>query len=58
VRETFDLARLRLLTPDLLTAYSLLLPATALSVNTGTDTLSTNLWIAVIEPIHVVAAGG
>jgi hypothetical protein len=57
VRETFDLARLRLLTPDLLTAYSLLLP-TALSVNTGTDTLSTNLWIAVIEPIHVVAAGG
>jgi hypothetical protein len=58
VRETFDLARLRLLTPDLLTSYSLLLPATALSVNTGTDTLSTNLWIAVIEPIHVVAAGG
>jgi hypothetical protein len=58
VRETFDLVRLRLLTPDLLTSYSLLLPATALSVNTGTDTLSTNLWIAVIEPIQVVAAGG
>jgi hypothetical protein len=58
VRETFDLARLRLLTPDLLTSYSLLLPANALSVNTGTDTLSTNLWIAVIEPIQVVAAGG
>jgi hypothetical protein len=58
VRETFDLARLRLLTPDLLTSYSLLLPATALSVNTGTDTLSTNLWIAVIEPIQLVAAGG
>lgn len=58
VRETFDLARLRLLTPDLLTSYASLLPATSLSVNTGADTLSTNLWIAVIEPIQLVAAGG
>jgi hypothetical protein len=57
VRETFELAQIRLLTPDLLKAFSLLLPATCLSVNTGGDALSTNLWTAVVSPIQVVAQG-
>jgi hypothetical protein len=58
VRETFELARIRLATPSALGNLSLLLPATSLSVNSAGDTLSTNLWTAVIAPIQVVAARG
>ena len=58
VRETFELARIRLVTPSALGNLSLLLPATSLSVNSAGDTLSTNLWTAVIAPIQVVAARG
>jgi hypothetical protein len=58
VRETFELARIRLVTPSALGNLSLLLPATSLSVNSAGDTLSTNLWTAAIAPIQVVAARG
>jgi hypothetical protein len=55
VRETFDLARIRLVTPDALGSLSLLLPATSLSVNSAGDALSTNLWRWAIAPIQVIA---
>jgi hypothetical protein len=58
VRETFELARIRLVTPAAPGNLSLLLPATSLSVNSAGDALSTNLWTAVIAPIQVVAAAG
>jgi hypothetical protein len=58
VRETFELAQIRLLTPDLLSAFSLLLPATCLSVNSAGDALSTNLWRFAIAPIQWVAVSG
>jgi hypothetical protein len=58
VRETFELMRMRLITPAALGNLSLLLPATSLSVNSAGDELSTNLWSSVITPIQVVAAAG
>ena len=58
VREAFELSRIRLLTPDELSSYSLLLPATSLSVNSAGDELSTNLWKFVGEPIRWIAAAG
>jgi hypothetical protein len=58
VREAFELSRIRLLTPDYLSSYSLLLPATALSVNSGGDDLSTNLWRFAGEGIRWVALPG
>jgi hypothetical protein len=56
VRETFELARIRLVTPTALGNLSLLLPATSLSVNSAGDALSTNLWTATIAPIQVLPA--
>jgi len=56
VRETFELSRIRLLTPDALSTLSLLLPATSLSVNSAGDALSTPLWKQVATPLQVVAA--
>ncbi len=44
VRETFELAQIRLLTPDLLSSLSVLLPAASLTANSAGDGLSTNLW--------------
>jgi len=58
VRETFELAQIRLLTPDLLSSFSLLLPATSLSVNSAGDGLSTNLWKWTIAPIQWVPVSG
>jgi hypothetical protein len=58
VRETFELTRMRLITPAALGNLSLLLPATSLSVNSAGDELSTNLWSSVIAPIQVVAVAG
>jgi hypothetical protein len=55
VRETFELSRIRLLTPDALSTLSLLLPATSLSVNSAGDALSTRLWSQVATPLQVVA---
>jgi len=58
VRETFELAQIRLLTPDLLASISgasLLLPATAVTVNSAGDGLSTIFWTSVISPIQWVA---
>jgi hypothetical protein len=52
VRETFELAQIRLLTPDLLSPFSTLLPATSLTVNSAADGLSTNLWKLTIAPIQ------
>ncbi|MGC2305770.1 hypothetical protein, partial [Candidatus Binatus sp.] len=52
IREAFELSRMRLLTPDQLSSYSLLLPSTSLTVNSGGDDLSTNLWKFVGERIQ------
>ena len=56
VRETFELARIRLVTPQALGTLSLVLPATSLSVNSAGDALSTNLWHSVVAPIQVAPA--
>jgi hypothetical protein len=58
VRETFELARIRLLTPDLLSSFSQLLPATSLTVNSAGDGLSTNLWRLVIAQIQWAPVSG
>jgi len=58
VREAFELSRIRLLIPDHLSSYSLLLPSTSLTVNSGGDDLSTNLWKFVGERIQWVPVSG
>jgi hypothetical protein len=58
VRETFELAQIRLLTPDLLSSFSQLLPATSLTVNSAGDGLSTNLWRLVIAQIQWAPVSG
>jgi hypothetical protein len=53
VRETFELVKLRSLTPELLASFASLLPATCLSVNTAGDALSTPLYASTIAPVQV-----